>query len=152
MMGKKGYIYTIDAVIAVIILIIGLLVIAGFYVYTPDKEKTEDISEDISGLLASVHVGDLCPDINDCSRCSYTSLEIICDDPQINILTNTEMSMLELFGLLYFRNNKTAIEYVINDTIIEKGILPENFEMQIILEDPKNPGEIEQIYPLIPIP
>ena len=143
---KKGYFYTIDAVIGVIILMIGLLFVFGFYFYSPDKERTQGISIDVTGLLTNVRTGDLCDNLVSCS-CEYNSLERICND---NLLTNPNMNMMEVFGLLYYNNNRTAIEEIVQEILIDDKIVPENFQMQIILEDPGN-DRLEQLYPLIEI-
>jgi hypothetical protein len=145
-MKKKGYFFTMDAVIGVIILIIGLIVITGFYFYSPDKEKTQGIATDISGVLANIKVNEICSNINDCTTCSYNSVENICNN---NLIPNSGMTLLELFGYLHSKNRHTTIEAIINETIINKKILPYNYDMQVVLEDPTKPADTMQLYPLV---
>lgn len=145
-MKKKGYMFTLDAVIGVIILVIGIFLIAGFYFYSPDKEKTQSIANDITGVMANIKVNEICSDINVCSTCRYASIENVCVN---NLLTDPEMTLLELYGYLYSQNRRSMIEAIINETIIENNILPYNYDMQIILQEPTNPDEIKQLYPLV---
>lgn len=141
---KKGYFYTLDAVIGIIILLIGLFVIAGYYFQTPDKERTESIADDITNLFVQIKVGDICTDISDCD-CSYTSMEAACNE---NLIDNPDMTLMELFGLLYSQNRKSNIEAIINDTIIHSAVLPEHFGMQVIIDDHKTGGNA-QLFPLV---
>ena len=145
-MKKKGYFFTMDAVIGAIILIIGLFIIAGFYFYSPNKEKTEGLATDITGILANIKVLEICSNINDCTTCSYHSIQDICNN---NLIPSPEMTLLELFGYLHSKNRHSMIEAVINETIIEKKILPYNYDMQVVLEDPTSPSETMQLYPLV---
>jgi hypothetical protein len=139
---KKGYFYTIDAFVGVLILLIGLIIIAGIYFQAPEKERTEAIAADITGLLLNVDVSDIC-DIPTCD-CRYPAVKQACDD---NLITN-DMSLMELIGLLYHKNRFMLIEGIINETIIDQEALPANFEMQLTLQD--STGNPRQIFPLVP--
>jgi hypothetical protein len=138
-MGKKrGYIYTLDVVIGAIILIIGLFLALGIYFYAPHKVKTDTIASDITGLLSSVQVKDVCAGCD----CRYSSLESACP-----YLTNPDMSIIELFGLLYHKNERGMIEDIMQEMVVDTRALPPNYEMQMTLEDGSRQ---EQLYPLIP--
>jgi hypothetical protein len=141
---RKGYVFSLDAVIAVIILVIGILLISAIYVYTPDKERTDMLNTDITGMLANVKVGELCADLSTCS-CSYPSIAELCANGRI---WNSETTLLELFGQLYHENDRVMIERTINETLIDNGIIPGNFGLQILLMDPAR-SEPQQIYPLV---
>ncbi len=145
-MNRKGYFYTFDAVLAVIILIIGIILIAGFYMYAPDKGKTEDLSSDMAALLSDVSVGDLCGGVQGMCSCPYPALQGACKGYAIS---EQDMSMLQLFGLLYFKNNRTAIDSIVDQMFVQSGALPEGYGLQLMLQDPKHPGKIEQLYPLV---
>jgi hypothetical protein len=139
---KKGYFYTVDAFVGVLILLIGLIIIAGLYFQSPEKERTEAIAADITGLLLNVDVSDVCT-IASC-ECRYPSVKEACDD---NLITH-DMSLMELIGLLYHKNRFIMIEGIVNETIVDQEALPANFEMQLILQDgTSNP---RQIFPLVP--
>jgi hypothetical protein len=147
---KKAYFYTLDVALAMVILIVGLIIIAAIYFYTPQKEKTEALSNDITGLLASTRVGDLCEDISTC-RCTYPALIGLCTGAggQSKIRNNQE-TLLELFGQLYHDHERLAIESLVNETLRENSIIPQSYDIQIMLYDPQNPGQAEQLYPLVP--
>jgi len=140
---KKGYFYTLDTVVGVIVLMIGLFIIAGIYFQSPEKERTEAISKDITGILSNIKVGDLCSDLSTCT-CRYGSLSSLCG---AGLSMQQEMSLMELFGLLYHMNQVVWVEAILNDTIIDQEILPLTHDMQILLQDPKYPGILNQLYP-----
>jgi len=143
--SRKGYFYTIDAVIGILILIIGLFIIAGFYFYSPEKDRTEGLANDLTGILANTQIKDVC-DLSTCT-CSYTTLTDLCNE---GLITNPDMTMLELMGYLYSLGYKRSeIEGLINETIIENQVLPISYDMQIVIENPNNDAEDAQLYPLI---
>jgi hypothetical protein len=141
---RKGYFYTMDAIVGVLILLVGLIIIAGLYFQAPEKEKTEAIAGDITGLLTSVHVSDVC-DIPTCT-CRYDSVKEACDGNFIS----QDMSLMELIGLLYNKNRFRLIEGIVNETIVDQEVLPVNFEMQLIIQDPSAGERPRQIFPLVP--
>jgi len=141
---KKGYFYTLDAGIAVIILVVGFLIIAAMYLYAPDKERTEAIGNDISGLIAQVTLDDICADMDICD-CTYASVEELCEEGKIR---NRHATIMELFGQLYHDNERRPIEAIVNQTLIDNGVLPGNFKLQIMLMEPAS-GRMVQLYPLV---
>lgn len=138
---KKGYMYTLDAAVAVIILVLGLILIASIYVYTPDKARTDDLNSDITGLLSTVRVSDLC---SGCS-CSYANLQTLCNSGKIK---NRHATLLELMGQLYHDKERVAIETIVNDLLRNNGVVPGNYGLQIVLFDPAK-NQPEQLYPLV---
>jgi hypothetical protein len=146
-MQKKGYFFTLDAAIGTLILIIGLLIIGGFYFYSPNKDRTESIANDLTGVLANTKMKDVCDDFDSCI-CSYGELSTLCSTGYI---TNPDMSMLELMGYLYdIGYMRDEINNIINQTLVDKEILPINYDMQIIIEDPSSTNSA-QLYPLVEI-
>jgi len=144
-MTKRGYIYTVDAVFGMLVLVIGPIMIAGMYYQSPEKDRTQAIAYDITGILSNVKVKDICSDVPACT-CRYSSITTVCTDD--HLITNPEMSLMELCGLLYNKSRRDRIELIINETIIDQEILPLNYRMQIILEDP-GIQKTEQLFPMI---
>jgi len=142
-MKKRGYYYTLDAVIGVIILIVGILIIAGVYLNTPDKGKTTALTNDITGLLYNVRVNEICTDLNLCT-CTYTSLEDICNR---GLISDPDMSLMEMIGFLYHENEYLMIEQLVDDTIMGQEVVPHTHGMQLILQDPGAGMGINQVYP-----
>ena len=143
----KGYFYTLDVVIAIILLVIGLLVLAGSYFYSPYKPRVEGITTDISGVLANTRLRDVCPGLPDCSSCSYTTIRDLCGETPSQI-KNPELSLMEFMGQLYHDMRREAIKDIIDEAIVRSGILPQHLDMQIVLYDPAE-DRLEQLYPLI---
>jgi hypothetical protein len=143
---RKGYFYTIDAVIGIIVLLIGLFIIAGIYFKAPDKDRTQAIANDITGLLANVKVNDLCSDFSAC-ECRYSNLSYACSE---GLVTEGDLSLMDTIGLLYYKKRFRLIEGLINETIIDQEVLPTlTHDMQIILQDPKEGNRLRQVYPVV---
>lgn len=143
MKNRRAYFYTIDVVIGIIVLALGLFLIAGIYFYAPQKGKTESIATDITGILSNVRIEDLCTQTTAPCSCSYVSLNASCQ-----YLANEKLSLLELIGLLYHKNRRSLAEGIINETIVFNNVLPANHDMIIVLQDPEK-IEPQQLYPLI---
>jgi len=143
---KKGYFYTLDALIGVIILFIGLFFAAGYYFYSPESTRTEAITNDITGLLSDAKIGQLCDLYPDCDCGSYNNLENACSELK---LSDDDMTLMELFGLLYHMNRRSYIEGIIQETIVDTNILPQTHDIQLVLNDPGHGNQ--QLYPLVEI-
>lgn len=148
-MGKKGYFFTFDAIMGIIILIIASFIIYGMYFYSPDKVTTDDLARQVTGLLSSVKVSDLCSNLNSC-ECSYGTLTDLCNSGDIG---NPDVSMMEFFGELYSKpaDLRPQIASLIYEILIDNQIIPGNYGMKIMLTDVST-GEVHQLYPLEPIP
>ena len=143
---KKGYFYTLDAVVAVIILVVGIMLISGFYFYAPDKEKSDAITIDVASILSDVKVRDICEQTGStCTCANYPSLQ----KPDICRFLDPNYNLMEVMGLLYYKNRRETINDTLTYMFVASGIKPANYEMQILLENPKNPGVVHQLFPLI---
>ncbi len=115
---KKGYIFLMDAIFAVILLVIGLIIVSS----NTREESTETslaITMDNSiSLLASLKVSDIC---NGCS-CSIKKIEDLCTN---NNIRNTDQSLLDYVGELYSRNKTDDAYLVIKNISVEKDIFRE---------------------------
>ena len=145
---SKGYFYTLDVVSGVVILVLGLVLLADLYFYAPQKVKADAISQDIMEVLAAVRLTDICANIAVC-ECSYPSITYYCRNGQIK---NPQVSVLDFIGQLYFDNRRQAIEDIVDDLIVSRGILPQNYDLEIILYNPDNPNAVQQLYPALPTP
>jgi len=139
---KKGYFYTLDAVLAVLILIIGLMMIAGFYFYAPQKEKGDELTNDVVNIMATVKVSDICENTQPCDCEHYPSLE----NPDICRFLEPDYTLMEDFGMLYHKNRRSTINDTITQLFVVPGIRPNNYEMQVLLTDGP---DTHQIFPLI---
>jgi hypothetical protein len=146
-MHTRGYFYTLDVVVGLIIVVLGMVLLADLYFFAPQKEKTEAISQDVIGVLAAVTIEEVCPDPDPpgCG-CNYDSLTLLCIADQ---LKNPRISILELFGQLYSDDRRGYIEGIVQEMIVDTGLIPPNFNLEIIVYDPSDPSDFQQIYPAI---
>ena len=145
---KRGYVFTLDVFVAVVILIIGVILLIGLMYYVPRKERTEALSTDIIGVLANVRVNDICSFSPGCLCPSYPSVEaLICSE-----VKNERITLLEFMGQLYYDGNQAIIEQLVDEIIINQEIIPRNYELELRLYDLNNPADVKQIYPLIVSP
>lgn len=59
-LNKKAYYFTLDALIALVILSIGFIVITASYSYTPAAVSTQHLADGILNLLQSAKISDFC--------------------------------------------------------------------------------------------
>lgn len=147
--NRRGYYFTFDAVVGIIILAVGIILIAGYYYYIPDKTKTDDVSSEIISILSTVKINDVCY-IATCDCGDYVKLESLCDDGDIE---NSEITLIEYIGELYSKpgGSRQDIEDLIDEVVINNGVLPRNYDIKIMLNDPAEGVEhVEQLYPLVP--
>jgi hypothetical protein len=126
--NKKGIIFTLDVTIAIIILIIGLVII--FYTFKPGSRTvyfTEQMSEDIIGVMAYTNVKDLCINTGaaGCTCPNYPNLKTIVCDPNVRTTDGSILSVLSEVierGLVSGTVVKDVIKeiFVTNDVIDEK--------------------------------
>jgi len=140
---KRGYFYTLDAIIAVIILVIGIMIITGFYFYAPDKEKSDAITTDVTSILSDVYISDICEETGSTCTCHYyPSLE----NPDVCRFLDPNYNLMDVMGLLYFKNRRNDINNTLTEIFVASGIKPANYDMQILLTDGP---DTHQLFPLI---
>lgn len=145
MMFRRGYMFTLDMLVAIIILIIGFFLMLGWFTYAPDKERTSALTDDVIGILSHVRLDEICDFESGCS-CPYQSLDSLC----AQIGQDPSLSILEFIGRLYHEGKMDHIESVIAD-LIDDPVLPSNFGLQLRLIDPSSPENEVQIYPKVVI-
>jgi hypothetical protein len=129
-LNKKGYVFTLDLVISLIILIMGIALI--FYKYASVNKTiyfTEQMSEDIIGVLAYTRITDLCTNVNDPSRCdcpNYQSIKaVVCStspklmDTDANLLSMTS----EMIERRAFSGDK--VKEIIHEIFVTKKVIDE---------------------------
>ena len=144
--NNKGYFYTLDASVGVLLLIVSLVIVLGFYYYAPDRELTDAISHDTIGLLASTMMSDVCDDITlGACDCKYDSLQNGCNDMRIK---NTQVSLLSLMGQLYHLGERELIGEIVDEILIDSGVHPPQYGLKLLLTDPAT-GKEAQLYPVV---
>ena len=127
---RRGQIFSLDIVIALVILIIGVAVI---YYETPAKNKsvydTERMSEDVISVLQATKLTDLCinPGTTVTSGCdcrNYVRLEaMVCDTRLINKDADLISFMTELIETRRF--DRADIYNLIREIFVEKNVIDE---------------------------
>jgi hypothetical protein len=141
-MKKKGYLFTLDVIIAVIIIIIGGIIVYSIMFYAPEKERTEILSNDVVGLLSDIKIYEVCQSTVYPCNCEYTSIEDLCSE-----IKNNQISLLEFLGQLYDDAIPRArIARIIDELLIQKKIIPANYDLEIILYNPDSKVSY-QLYP-----
>jgi len=145
--NNKGYFYTLDASIGVLLLIVSLVIILGFYYYAPERELTDAVSHETIGILASTMVTDVCTkiEVGDCDCGTYTNLTKACSDGTIK---NTDVTLLSLLGQLYYLEERELINDIVEEVLIETEVHPPQYGLKILLTEPGNNQEV-QLYPVV---
>ena len=140
---KRGYFFSVDAVLAIIILGGGIIFLFTQLTAVPDMETPKHISTDLMGLLFDVRIGDICKGpmvpIADC-ECLYETLQTnyYCQGK----ISDVDFTLLEYFGMLYAQDpsNVYYINQMINETITESNLVPKNYNFTFILTDHSDPS------------
>jgi len=95
-MRKKGYVFTLDATIAILILLIGFTVL--YYQFAVDSKTTyftDRLSEEVIGVMAHTKVSDLCVVTKDTCDCpNYQTLTNLSCAPRLRADDPTILEML----------------------------------------------------------
>ncbi|MCB9362254.1 hypothetical protein H6504_02360 [Candidatus Woesearchaeota archaeon] len=151
---KRGYFFSIDALFAITIIIIGLYLIFASWHQEPDVETAREISYDLMQLLFDIKVTDVCwgnPGVNsgpNTCGCQYISLTNIYCNPATTLL-NEDLSLLEFIGELYSRGNigLPMINDLILETVEKSELVPKNYNYTFLLTDLRT-GNVTAVYPI----
>lgn len=123
---KKGYVFTIDLAIAVLILFVGLVL---FFYNAPSANDstyiTSQLSQDVVGVLAATKISDLCTGAgtSSCNCPNYPTLEPMCQ----TVVTEDEDNLLAHTAKTLSFGSTSADEYkaLIKEIFVEKGVIDE---------------------------
>jgi hypothetical protein len=127
-MNKKSYMFMLDAVIAIVMLVIGIAII--FYSFYHDSRPiyiTDQLSDDIVGVLSYTQISDLCINLNDpvtckCPRYSNLTL-IVCNDSLKN--TNTDLLSMMSEVIETGQSNSSTVKNTIHEIFVTKNVIDE---------------------------
>jgi hypothetical protein len=150
-MNKKGYIFLMDAIFAIVILLVGYLIISSNRAVETTEIPLSILAENTMDLFSNVRVSELCYDFTTCS-CSNEKLEELCSNKDIE---NTNQTLLDYFGELYSRNKKTEAEELFKNLTLENDMLRQDvFGVEFNINDEKiysNAGNKDQSKDLISV-
>ena len=138
---KRGYIYTLDVAIAILIIIIGIISFVSIYSFDPDTEATQRFTTELLVTLDTITLESLCTDHQSCD-CSSTAVSDMCSEGKLRM----DQSILSGFGELYYRGEREAIQDIVDQVIVSEGLVPPQYGFKLHLEDA---GVEHQLYPLV---
>ena len=118
--GKKGYFFTIDAFLAIGVIIIGLVILASVRSYTPYDVQTLYLSRDFANDLGTVKMGDL-------------NTPIVQYLIRNGIISSPENTVIEQIGSFYYTGENNVSSYILQN--ITKGLVPDKYGYDISIED-----------------
>jgi hypothetical protein len=150
MKRKKGYFFVLDAIMAIMVLTIGVILIFSFNKYAPLKQQAFFISSDIPSMLANTKIKDL-----NNEYCGVNSK--LTNDGNI---TNTENTLLEQIGEFYYRSKTKGCTFCPNLTIkamqnTVTPLVPEDYNFYIKINSEvvytRNTTDIQNATLVIPV-
>lgn len=125
---RRGFIYTIDAAIAILLLVIALVALFGSYVYAPKSDAVNAMGSDVLQLLSQTRMSDLCSAT--CS-CAYDSLVPLCRLPSFD----RNATLLGVIGQAHARGDDQLATAAVGDVIRGSGAVPKSLGVQVVLTD-----------------
>lgn len=131
-MHKKGYMFTVDLTIAIIMLVIGISIL--FFRFASGNKTiyfTEQLSEDIIGVMSYTKINDLCNDVGEstCNCPHYINLtQIACSQsPCIASLQDTDGTLLSMISEVITTGSCPGeiIEDAINEIFVANNVIDE---------------------------
>jgi flagellar basal body-associated protein FliL len=131
-MNKKAYMFTLDLTIAIVVLVIGVAII--FYNFISSNKTiyfTEQLSEDIIGVMAYTNLDDICTNLgsDDCNCPKYPNIAIMacnrapCETPLKDFDTNVLSMISERITTHSCPGN--VVEDVIREIFVTKNVIDE---------------------------
>jgi hypothetical protein len=125
-MNRKGYMFMMDVIIAIIISVAGFTLLT--YNYNSEKETgffSEKLSEDVIGVMAYTSISDLCIDPGDpvtCNCPNYEKLElVVCSGNLQNVDTSLMGMMSEIIETGSFESQK--VKDIIKEIFVDKKVI-----------------------------
>ena len=128
---KRGYFFILDAVLALIVLVVGVFLITSSYVSIPQPVQVEILSDDLLDFLSNTKIRDL--------NNPYAGIGGVLWNQ--GLITDADNSLLQQIGELYSANNPDIAEKFTANVSV--GIIPPQFRYEVWMN-----GVI--IYPRMP--
>lgn len=150
---KRGYFFSVDIFIALLIILGGMYLIFSNVNPKPDVKKARAISSDISDFLFDLQIKDICwGNVDDPScDCRYTSVATLYCMSGYDF--NPEMNLFEVIGQVYVLHpTGVALGYIddiIQETVRDSKLVPDNYNFSITLTNlALDPANATRIYPI----
>ncbi len=129
---KRGYFFVLDAVMGLMVLVIGVFLITSSYIDVPQPVQVELLSDDLLNFLSNTKIKDLNNPYTGIGGELWKQGEI----------TEAENSLLQQIGEFYATNKPDTAEKFIQN--VSKEIIPSQFRYEVWMDDailyPKTPS------------
>jgi hypothetical protein len=145
-MNKKAYMFILDVTIAIVILLVAATLLYYKFTHITDPVYfTEQLSEDIVGVMSYTTLPDICIDLDSpgCNCPNYPKIEEISCNSK-----NKKVSILGMIneGIETGSIGDSEVKDVIRDIFVDKKIIDKNrFGFAVLYTKPKT-GETLEIY------
>ena len=116
---KRGYFFILDAVLALIVLVVGVFLITSSYVSVPQPVQVEILSDDLLGFLSNTKIREL--------NNPYAGIGGVLWNQ--GLITAADNSLLQQIGELYSANKPDIAEKFIAN--VSAGIVPSQFRYEV---------------------
>jgi hypothetical protein len=135
---KKGIMLSLDAVFALIIIFSSIYLFFIYYNSFDHISKSRNVIDQSLNTLSSIKISDICVHDHKSPNCEC-AFEVITED-YCNfynpLITNPSMSLLDYLGELYSRNDYLKLNELLNQTLIQSGIVSTGeYELIIYIDD-----------------
>ena len=117
---KKGFIFSMDAFLAIIIFTFVIFFIYAFSISFPGLNQQYFFSEDLLNTIAEVKIDEL-------NLASYPEINKLILDKKIN---NTDVALVEQIVTFRLNNDKESAEIIINDILNDKILSTTNEKLK----------------------
>ena len=117
-MKKKGYIFLIDGIFAILILTIGFLIISSGKAENSPDVPVATVSENVMEVISTVKLSEICYDQLTCS-CKSVILRDRCEQ---GMILNFDESLLDYIVELYSKNKIDEARIIFRNITDEKAI------------------------------
>ena len=129
---KRGYFFVLDAMLALVVLVIGIFLVSSSYVYSPQPAQVSLLSDDLLNFLSSTKIKDLNNPYAGIGGTLWNQGEI----------KDFDNSLLQQVGEFYRLDKLDTAEIFIQN--VSAGIVPQQFRYEIWMDKtllyPKNPS------------
>ena len=117
---KKGFLFTLDAIFAILILVGTIILMNSLYIWEPPVSKVSQTSQDILYLFSTIQVNEL----------DNPYIKTLIRDDKIKIETNTILKQIGEFWVL----DETELAYNLSRELIEEYV-PSDLGVSIKIGD-----------------
>lgn len=122
-MERKGYFFTLDAFLAMVILLIGVAALLGYSVYTPQPQQPERLGKNVLSVFGSSKV----KDINDPY---YGAFGNLVKSGKIN---DTEKTLIQVLGQFYYYGDLNNSAYLISN--FTEGYISGQYHYEFLIDN-----------------